>query len=73
MSICYRVCDRCGWSKFDTLADLDAYLSRNMALGFVFSPIKRIVKVTSEDVPLTETVRKYNDMAAKKRKETRSD
>ena len=61
--ICYRVCDRCGWSKFNTLAALDAYLTKKMAEGFAPWPIKRIVRVTSEDVPLTETARRYNDMA----------
>lgn len=65
MEICYRVCDRNGWSKHDTLEHLDAYLTRIMAGGIAFWPIKRIVKVTSEDVPFTETVREYNGWVAK--------
>lgn len=64
---CYRVCDRNGWSKFDTLDKLDAYLTRWMNDGHCFWPIKRIVKVTSEDVPFTETVCKYNNMIALKK------
>ena len=65
METCYRVCDRNGWSKYDSLEHLDAYLKRKMADGFAFWPIKRLVKVTSEDVPFTETVREYNDWVAK--------
>lgn len=70
MEICYRVCDRNGWSKHDSLEHLDAYLTSVMAGGiaFWFWPIKRIVKVTSEDVPFTETVRRYNDWVAESKK-----
>lgn len=66
--VCYRVCNRNGWSKYATLDDLDAYLTKQMHNGYCFWPIKRIVKVTSEDVPFTETVRKYNDLIALKEK-----
>lgn len=70
MEICYRVCDRNGWSKYDTLEHLDAYLTRIMADGIAFWPIKRVVKVTSEDIPFTETARRYNDwVAGTKKKE----
>lgn len=65
--VCFRVCNRDGWVKYDSLDDLDAYLSRQMASGFVFSPIKRIVKVTSEEVQLTDVALKYNAVANKKK------
>ena len=68
METCYRVCDRNGWCKHDTLEHLDAYLTRIMAGGIAFCPIKRIVKVTSEDIPFTETVSRYNDWVAEKKK-----
>lgn len=64
MDICYRVCDKNGWSKHDTLEHLDAYLTRIMEGGTKFCPIKRIVKVTSEEIPFTEIVRKYNEWTA---------
>lgn len=68
METCYRVCDRNGWSKYETLERLDAYLTKIMSGGIAFWPIKRIVKVNSEDIPFTETVRRYNDWVAEKKK-----
>lgn len=68
METCYRVCDRNGWSKHETLEHLDAYLTMIMAGRSAFWPIKRIVKVTSEDVPFTDTVKKYNEWVAREKK-----
>ena len=28
-SICYRVCDKNGWTKFDSLDELDEYLDKS--------------------------------------------
>jgi len=64
METYYRVCDRNGWSRHETLEHLDYYLKRIMADGNAYWPIKRIVKVTSEDIPFTETARRYNDLVA---------
>lgn len=61
--ICYRVCNRYGYTKYDSLDDLDAYLERKMAEGLSLCPVKRIVKVTSIEIPLTEVARKYNEQA----------
>ena len=68
METYYRVCDSTGWSKHDSLEHLDAYLERLMAGGIAFYPIKWIDKVTSEDVPFTKTVKRYNDWVEKKKK-----
>lgn len=62
--VSYRVCDRSGLAVFSSLEELDAYLTRLMDSGHTFSPIKRIAKVTSEDVPFTDVVRKYNEMTS---------
>ena len=66
-SICYRVCDKYGWTKFDSLDDLNSYLERSMAEGDLFCPIKRIVRVVSEEIPLPEAVLRFNK-AVEKRK-----
>lgn len=65
-SICYRVCDKNGWTKFDSLDDLDSYLERTMEEGYLFWPIKRIVRVVSEEIPLPEAVLRYNEAVEKK-------
>ena len=59
-SICYRVCDKNGWTKFDSLDDLDSYLERSMEEGDLFWPIKRIIRVVSEEIPLPKAVLRYN-------------
>lgn len=59
-SICYRVCDKNGWTKFDSLDELDSYLERSIEEGDLFWPIKRIVRVVSEEIPLSEAVLRYN-------------
>ena len=60
-TICYRVCDKNGWTKFDSLDELDSYLERSMEDGELFCPIKRIVRVVSEEIPLPDAVLRFNE------------
>lgn len=64
-STCYRVCDKYGWTKFDSLDDLDSYLKRSMEEGYLFCPIKRIIRVVSEDISLPESVLRFNEAVEK--------
>lgn len=67
-TICYRVCDKNGWTKFDSLDDLDSYLERSIEEGNLFWPIKRIVRVVSEEIPMPEAVLKFNEAVEKEKK-----
>lgn len=71
---CYRVCwNGGGWTKDDTLEDLDWSLKRMMKEKCCFRSVKRIVKVTSEEIALPQSVLKYNkqvEKAARDRKKS---
>ena len=66
-SVCYRICDKNGWSKWDSLEELEAYLWDMAAKGYFFWPIKRIVRVVSEEIPLPEAVLRFNEEVEKKK------
>ena len=68
-SICYRVCDKNGWTKIDSLDELNSYLERSIEEGYLFWPIKRIVRVVSEEIPLPKAVLRFNEAVVRVNKE----
>lgn len=70
-NVSYRVGDSSGYTIYDSLADMDAFLSRKIKRGsLTFAvPIKKIEKVTIEDVPLTKVVMRYNEKVEKEKTE----
>ena len=64
-NVTYSVITRSGWSTALTLGNLERRLAAELEKGFAFSPIKRIVKVTREDIELPDFVKEYNNKCQK--------
>lgn len=60
--VCYRVCNRNGYTKYDSLEDLERSLKRDTANGHLFNEIKRIVRVETMDMELPLFVQHYNSL-----------
>lgn len=59
-NVMYSVISRAGHSTSLTLENLERRLAAELEKGFAFSPIRRIVKVTREDIELPDFVKEYN-------------
>ena len=59
-NVTYSVITRAGCSTSLTLENLERRLAAELENGFAFSPIRRIVKVTREDIELPGFVKEYN-------------
>lgn len=59
-NVTYSVITRSGYSTALTLENLERRLAAELEKGFAFSPIRRIVKVTREDIELPGFVKEYN-------------
>ena len=64
-NVTYCVITSAGLLTFVTLETLEKCLAEK---GFAFSPIRRIVKVTREDIELPGFVKEYNAWCDKHRK-----
>ena len=58
--VSYSAITSAGHSTSPTLESLERRLAAELENGFAFSPIKRIVKVTREDIELPDFVKEYN-------------
>lgn len=67
-NVTYSVITRSGYSTALTLENLERRLATELEKGFAFSPIRRIVKVTREDIELPGFVKEYNAWCDKHRK-----
>lgn len=67
--VCYRVCNRNGYTKYDSLEDLERSLKRDTANGHLFFEIKRIVKVETMDIELPLFVQHYNSLVRSHKRE----
>lgn len=67
--VCYRVCNRNGYTKYDSLEDLERSLKRDTDEGFLFHEIKRIVRVETRDIELPSFVQHYNSLVRSKKRE----
>lgn len=59
-NVTYSVISRAGHSTSLTLENLERRLAAELEKGFAFSPIRRVVKVTREDIELPDFVKEYN-------------
>ena len=66
--VCYRVCTSVGMCRYDSLKELETYLADQVAREACFFPIKRIVRVSSLEIPLPSFVGRYNSEVEKQKK-----
>lgn len=59
-NVTYSIITSAGYSTALTLENLERRLAAELEKGFAFSPIRRIVKVTREDIELPGFVKEYN-------------
>lgn len=70
-NVCYRVCNCNGYTKYDSLEDLEMSLKRDTADGHLFHEIKRIVRVETRDIELPLFVQHYNSLVRGYKREQR--
>ena len=69
--VCYRVCNCNGYTKYDSLEDLERSLKRYTNDGHLFHEIKRIVRVETRDIELPLFVQHYNSLVRSQKMEER--
>lgn len=65
----YRVCNCNGYTKYDSLEDLERSLNRDTANGHFFQEIKRMVRVETMDMELPLFVQHYNSLVRSHKRE----